>query len=94
MLPLMGLAGLDLNSILSRLMNMAGGVDPAELEAVETEMKELSAKLLAGAKELEIRRHILSNLKEERDALHADANESHNDLLDAMRRRKEREQAE
>ncbi len=85
-------SGMDLNSILSRVLGMAGGTtDPAELLAIEIEMEELAAKLAAGAKELKERRLVLSNLETERDALHADADKSHNDLLDAMHRRKERE---
>ena len=88
--------GLDLNGLLSRVLAMQGGssqVDPAELAEIREEISRLGQELIAGGKALREREDVLSTRTEKRDALHADANASHDALKAAMRAAKEREQA-
>ncbi len=93
-LSLLSGSGLDLSSIMDRLLGMqAGGgiVDPEEMDKIRLEVKTIGVALTAGAAELESRTRHLKMQVDERDRLHTSAHESYNELVEAMRRRKERE---
>jgi hypothetical protein len=93
-LSLLSSSGLDLGSIQDRLLGMqAGGgvVDPAEMEEIRKDIAAVAAALSAVEITLSERTQQLQSSVDERDRLHASANESHNELVEAIRRRKERE---
>ncbi len=83
------------DDILGRLLDMASsggdGVDPEELSELKEEVAELANTWKALELELEERRKVLASRSAVRDELVADANKSHTDFLEALRRRKERE---
>ena len=83
------------DDIFGRLLDMAssGGddVDPEELSEIKEEVADLANTWKALELELEERRKVLASRSDVRDELVANANKSHTDFLEALRRRKQRE---